>query len=102
MSGKNGGRRPGAGRKKGEANRRKQETARAAVEAGITPLEFMLRVMRTEAPEDADPLAKQIHRDRQFEAAKAAAPYIHPRLTSVSADVKGSVHATVTIMSEFP
>lgn len=49
----------------------------------MTPLEFMLKIMRTEPPEglqQRDELAVQAMR---FEAAKAAAPYIHPRLAAV-------------------
>lgn len=43
----------------------------------------MLRVMRGEAtPKDADARVKAIYAGLQFEAAKAAAPYIHARLSS--------------------
>ena len=38
-----------------------------------TPLEYMLRIMRDEAAESK----------RRDEMAKAAAPYLHPRLSSV-------------------
>jgi hypothetical protein len=41
-----GGKRPGAGRKPGSANRKTREIADAAAEAGITPLEWMLSVIR--------------------------------------------------------
>lgn len=50
---------------------------------GITPLEFMLKVMRQELPENAPVKLQIAHQAMQFEAAKAAAPYIHPRLQSV-------------------
>jgi len=43
---------------------------RAAINAGLTPLEYMLAVMR-------DPGAEQVRRDRM---AMAAAPYCHPRM----------------------
>ena len=78
----NGGRRPGAGRKKGAKTKRTQEIAAKAVEAGVTPLEFMLNVMRD---------AKADFHDR-FTAAVQAAPYIHPKLTStnLSGDIKVS------------
>jgi hypothetical protein len=42
--------------------------------AGPTPLDYMLQVMRDEALEPA----------KRLDAAKAAAPYLHPRLTSVA------------------
>ena len=41
--------------------------------SGLTPLEYMLKILRDEK---ADP------KDRQW-AAQAAAPYVHPRLSSV-------------------
>jgi hypothetical protein len=43
-----GGKRPGSGRKKGSATKRTREIADRAAEEGITPLEFMLNVMRVE------------------------------------------------------
>ena len=42
--------------------------------SGPTPLDYMLQVMRDETQE----LAKRL------DAAKAAAPYVHPRLASVA------------------
>ena len=71
-----GGARVGAGRKKGEPNRKTLETQAFAQETGITPLEYLLTVMR--APE-AEP------RER-MSAAIAAAPYVHAKLSTV--DVK--------------
>jgi len=68
-----GGKRPGAGRKPGSANTRTREIADKAIAEGITPLEYMLSVLRDE---DADKLVR-------FEAAKAAAPYVHPKLAAI-------------------
>jgi hypothetical protein len=74
-----GGARPGAGRKPGIANRRTAEQVAMASQGGITPLEYMLGVMR--APEsDA--------RDR-LTAAQAAAPYVHPKLTAMTLTGEG-------------
>jgi hypothetical protein len=70
-----GGSRPGAGRKPGSANKRTREIADRAAEEGLTPLEFLLNIMRTSA--DAA---------KAFEAAKAAAPYCHPRLSNIEAN----------------
>ena len=70
-----GGYRPGAGRPLGSKNKRSQmieEAARRTAAGGPTPLEFLLRVMRDENES----------MDRRLEAAKAAAPYCHPRLVS--------------------
>jgi hypothetical protein len=68
-----GGFRNGSGRKVGSASKRTREIANAAAENGETPLEYMLRVMR-------DDTAKAERRD---EMAKAAAPFIHPRLSAI-------------------
>ncbi len=48
----------------------------AAKEAGITPLDYMLKVMR-------DPETPPQRRD---EMAKACAPYVHPKLAAVDPD----------------
>jgi hypothetical protein len=68
-----GGRRPGAGRPPGSANKRTRAIADAIAMQGITPLDYLVTVMRSNpgTPEALD-------------AAKAAAPYMHPRLTSVA------------------
>ena len=50
---------------------------------GLTPLEYMLEVMRAPAPDVDDARILQSHVAMCFEAAKAAAPYIHPRLAAV-------------------
>lgn len=79
-----GGKRKGSGRKVGSKTRKTAEIAQKAAEQGITPLEFMLKIMRDEAcPEDADLAQKIAFHSARFEAAKAAAPYIHPRLAAV-------------------
>lgn len=82
-NGQRGGARKGAGRKAGSATKRTREIADKALAEGISPLEFMLNIMRTE------PSGGLTARDflqactMRFEAAKAAAPYIHPRLAAV-------------------
>lgn len=61
------------GRKVGVANVRTREIADEAARDGITPLEYMIRVMRDENADGS----------RRDEMAKAAAPYMHPRLAAV-------------------
>ena len=79
-----GGKREGAGRKEGSASKKTREIADKAVEEGLTPLEFMLQIMRNDQlPEDADPAQKVALTALRFEAAKAAAPYVHPKLSAV-------------------
>lgn len=65
---KTGGARQGAGRPAGTLNRRSVEIL-AAVADGLSPIEFMLNIMRDEAA-DADSRAW---------AAEKAAPYFHPK-----------------------
>jgi hypothetical protein len=77
-----GGARAGAGRKKGSATAKTREIADKAIAEGITPLEYMLEVMRR--PSDHEDEKIQLAREAmRFEAAKAAAPYMHPRLAAV-------------------
>ena len=76
-----GGFRPGAGRpRSGAASVIKIEVAAlsAALTADITPLEYMLAVMR-------DPAAPTARRDRM---AALAAPYCHARATDAAAGKK--------------
>ena len=55
----------------------------------MTPLEFILSVMRgTACPKDADTAQQITFHTLRFEAAKAAAPYIHPRLAQRDEPVK--------------
>jgi hypothetical protein len=78
-----GGRRAGAGRKKGSATKKTREIADKAAAQGVTPLEFMLGVMRAKLPRSLKGSALVQALTLRFEAAKAAAPYMHPRLTAV-------------------
>ena len=81
-----GGKRAGAGRKKGEPNRRTVETQAMAQQTGITPLEYMLDVMRNSSDERM-----------RMAAATAAAPYVHAKLSSVElSGIDGGPVETVT------
>ena len=78
-----GGARKNAGRKVGSATKRTREIADAAAASGeMTPLEYMLDVMRQDS-DHADPKIQALREQMRFEAAKAAAPYVHPRLAAV-------------------
>ena len=68
-----GGKRPGAGRKTGSVSKLSSTAAAAEFQNGITPLEFMTALMR----DASQPF------NMRLDAAKAAAPYMHPRLTAV-------------------
>lgn len=77
-----GGKREGAGRKSGAAQCRTRAIADGiALDGQETPLEVMIKLMRQATnPED------------KLKAAIAAAPYVHPRLSSIEANVKISEH----------
>jgi hypothetical protein len=68
-----GGKRAGAGRKPGSATKKTRAIADAVARSGLMPLDYMLEVMR-------DTSADEKRRD---DLAKAAAPYVHPRLSAV-------------------
>jgi hypothetical protein len=81
---RHGGPRPNSGRKKGTKNPATiakeavlTEVLARAIQDETTPLEVMLTIMR----DPASPAAMK------FEAAKAAAPYVHPRLSQVDSRV---------------
>lgn len=78
-----GGKRQGAGRKKGIPNKRTQALQAAVEASGVTPLDFMLGIMRGEAPEGAQAAEQIAFASLRFEAAKAAAPYVHPKLANI-------------------
>ena len=68
-----GGKREGAGRPAGAVTRRTREVAEAAAQSGLTPLDYMLTILRDEdQPQD----------ERKW-AAEKAAPYVHAKLSSV-------------------
>ncbi|WP_152048263.1 hypothetical protein [Aureimonas psammosilenae] len=73
-----GGARTGAGRPAGAINKRTQAQAEAVEATGISPLDYLLSVMRNAENDD----------DTRIEAAKAAAPYVHAKLASVEVSGK--------------
>lgn len=73
-----GGVRAGAGRPTGSATRRTREIADKAAASGLLPHEFLLSVVRGEAVGGVVPTFAD-----RLEAAKAAAPYFAPKLSSI-------------------
>jgi hypothetical protein len=69
------------GRTKGVRNRKTERGKTAAERTGVTPLDFLLKVMRNVK----EPMWLRI------DCAKAAAPYVHPRLSAITTDTKGTV-----------
>ena len=81
-----GGKRPGAGRPRGSKTKKSQVIAIAAMAEGITPLEFMLSIMRDESVDGAI----------RMDMAKACAPYTHARLAST--EIKAEVEETQVVI----
>ncbi len=81
------GRKPGTpktgGRKKGSVNKTTAAREAQIKASGLDPLNYMLKVLRDKKETD----------ERRLDAAKAAAPYVHPRLSSV--DFQGDMDLTV-------
>lgn len=71
-----GGVRKGAGRKKGSLSKKTREIAEKAAATGITPLEVMIEAMRKAYKSKGGAAAA-------FQYAIAAAPYMHPRISSI-------------------
>ena len=85
----NGGARPGAGRKKNSPNKKTAAIQKAVEESGLTPLDYMLEVMRDVAAEPRDRLS----------AANMAAPYVHAKLSSIELTGKdgGTIDHSLTV-----
>lgn len=88
-----GGKRPGAGRKPGTvsaATRRRKEIAEKALAEGVSPLDVMLTTMRALWEQAVDADGKVINMAKAMQAnivAKDAAPFLHPKLSAVDANV---------------
>jgi hypothetical protein len=101
-----GGKRAGAGRKRGSVTKKTREIADKAHESGLTPLDVMLGTMRElwAKAEEGDKItvqgegvAAKIMTSLDFrllaaEVAQKAAPFVHAKL----ANVQGSVDLAVT------
>lgn len=61
------------GRSKGTSNKKTDKQVRAVKETGVTPLEYLLAVMRNDVGDPGE----------RIDAAKAAAPYVHARLSAM-------------------
>ncbi len=67
------------GRKKGTPNRATAAKEAAIAASGMTPLDYMLAVMRD----------SRADYEVRLDAAKGAAPYVHPKLAQVDATIRG-------------
>lgn len=87
-----GGKRPNAGRKPGVPNKASIERQAKVAASGDTPLDYMLRVMRDETQPP----------DRRDDMAKAAAPYVHPRLASTEVKSETTVKYVARLPEKAP
>jgi hypothetical protein len=78
-----GGSRPGAGRKKGENTKKREQIAIDALESGRTPLDIILEAMRLAYDSGGAAAAVPF--------AKDAAPYVHPKLANIEAKLDGVI-----------
>src|SRR5215469_12548811 len=83
-----GGARPGAGRKPGQATKMNERAREEALAGGISPLAYLLQIMRDEEQGQAT----------RMDAAKAAAPYVHARLATI--EHSGDTEVRYTISAE--
>lgn len=72
-----GGFRKGSGRKAGSTNRFSKALLERVQEEGIMPVDYLLSVMRNETEDTRV----------RIDAAKAAAPYVHHKLSAVTVDL---------------
>jgi hypothetical protein len=70
-----GGKRKGAGRKPGVRNKKTKKVLELVEATGKTPLDVMLDLMRVAYGRG--------HIDAALDAARAAAPYVHPKLQAI-------------------
>ncbi len=73
------------GRPPGQPNKATAAREAEIKASGLTPLDFMLGILRDED----QPFASR------FAAAQAAAPFVHPKLSSIEAKVDADVKGTV-------
>ena len=86
-----GGKREGAGRRKGSRNKASSRREQFIARSGPTPLDVMIQSMRYYWDEAQRELAKSIpelHKvdvdiNRALDAAHKAAPFVHPRLAAI-------------------
>jgi hypothetical protein len=93
-----GGARQGAGRKKGTGKEKtitavRKAVAERVIQGDLTPLEVMIKAMRA-ADAEGDGRSAAFY-------ANMAAPYVHPRLSSVSATAQVQGSMQIKIVSEF-
>lgn len=80
----------GGGSRRGKRNRKTAETIAAVESSGLTPLGYMLQVMRNESLDSS----------LRLDAGKAAAQYVHPKLQPIDGKT-GSSEVRARVFVEF-
>ena len=102
-----GGKRPGAGRKKGVPDKKTRNMQLVIAKGGKTPLEQMIEAMRFFSDAAARELSKGKDCDERkvtglmkeaATIASQAAPYVHPRLATVDSAGKGLPGGQITVV----
>lgn len=75
-------------RPKGIPNKATKAREQIISQQGVTPLAYLLEVLRDET----------LTRPERVDAAKAAAPYVHPRLSQVDAHHSGQIDLRAWLM----
>lgn len=78
------------GRQKGVPNRATIKRQIEVAASGLTPLEYMLQVMRD----------KKATQELRLDAAHKAAPFVHPRLSAVEHTGEMSIHTHEAALDE--
>ncbi len=78
----------GGGSRKGCPNKAAVEKAKAVANSGLTPLDYLLSVVRDDKAD----------RPMRIDASKAAAPYVHPRLNNIEHTGKGGGALVLQLM----
>lgn len=78
------------GRKKGTPNKLTMARKAKIEAAGITPLDYMLSLLRDETQEQAV----------RFQAAKEAAPYVHPKLATIDGNLNHTISKHDDVLAE--
>lgn len=76
------------GRQKGTKNKAPAAKAAAIAASGLTPLDYMLSVLRDIG----------LSLDTRLEAAKCAAPYVHPKLATMELTGKDGGPLSVSVL----
>ena len=76
------------GRAKGTPNKATAAKAEAIAASGLTPLDYLLSVVRDET----------IERTMRIDASKAAAPYVHPKLANIELSGKDGAAIPVQML----